>query len=101
MGIGIHTGDATMGNIGTDSRADFTIVGQSLDLTAIIEELNDQYQTSGLISESTFEAVKEDFQWVEVGDIQPQWQSTLVRLFTLHDFMTIKRQKDLPSGAPT
>ena len=56
MGIGINTGDVVVGNIGSETRTKYGIVGNQVNLTYRIES----YSTGGqiLISETTFQAVK-------------------------------------------
>ncbi|WP_216595676.1 adenylate/guanylate cyclase domain-containing protein [Myxosarcina sp. GI1] len=56
MGIGINTGDAVVGNIGSEKRTKYGIVGSQVNLAYRIES----YTTGGqiLISESTFKEVK-------------------------------------------
>lgn len=50
-GIGIHTGEAVTGNIGTSTRQQYSITGNVVIMASRIEQLNKQLQTQLLISE--------------------------------------------------
>ncbi|MDX1804979.1 MAG: adenylate/guanylate cyclase domain-containing protein [Alcanivorax sp.] len=66
--IGINTGYATVGNFGTDSRMDYTILGTDVNLASRLESA---CRPSGvLISETTYELVKDRIQCRNMGDIQ-------------------------------
>ena len=58
--IGIHTGSAIVGNIGSDYKMDYTIVGDSVNLTSRLESINKMYDTQTIISESTYNKAKND-----------------------------------------
>ncbi|GAB3324825.1 adenylate/guanylate cyclase domain-containing protein [Larkinella ripae] len=51
VGIGVHVGDAVIGNIGTETRQQFSITGNVVILAARIEQLNKQYGTNMLVSQ--------------------------------------------------
>ncbi|HRH61373.1 MAG TPA: adenylate/guanylate cyclase domain-containing protein, partial [Chitinophagaceae bacterium] len=51
IGIGIHTGDAVTGNIGTKERQQYSITGSVVILAARIEQLNKEFHSQILISE--------------------------------------------------
>jgi len=54
IGIGINTGDAVIGNIGSEERIAYSAVGDTVNLAMSISDLTKEYPNSILINESTF-----------------------------------------------
>lgn len=68
FGIGCNTGPAIVGNIGSTSRMEYTIIGDSVNATQRIEDLCKELKWDLLISDTTYEQVQD---LVEVGEPHP------------------------------
>ena len=81
--IGICTGHVIGGSVGAGQRLSFTLLGDTVNLAARLEELNKQYGTRILVSQTTREACGDCFAFKPLGSVAVRGRTDPVAVFSV------------------
>lgn len=85
IGIGLNTGPMVVGFVGSTSRMDYTLMGDMVNLGARLEGTNKIYSTHIIISEFTYEEVKDHIIARELDLIRVKGKEKPVKIYELID----------------
>jgi adenylate cyclase len=89
IGVGVNTGNAVVGNLGSEQIFDYTAIGDTINLGARLEALNKNYQTANniIISEFTLAHVKDFITYEYLDDVIVKGKTKPVKIYQLIDIL--------------
>jgi adenylate cyclase len=82
IGIGIATGEACVGNMGSDRRFDYSVIGDNVNISSRLEGQSKAYGVTVVVAEPTVEQAPE-LAWLELDLISVKGKARAVRIYTL------------------
>jgi adenylate cyclase len=83
IGIGLNTGPVNVGNMGSDKRLAWTVMGDNVNLASRLEGMSKEYRCPVIISENTYRQVSSQFACRELDKIRVKGKTQPVTIYEL------------------